>query len=417
MDRVISKQEQAKAKRKTYLKVFGGLFVISVLLYGINEMLTKTISRKDILIGVVERGEVSLEISAQGRIEPVHQIALTAPFSTILESVYHAMGDQVAVTTALLSVDRTVEEGKLRQMEDEAELKRSALRKEKLRLEKELFDLENEASVTALDIQNLKAAVSSEEKLLAIGGTTEEALQKARTALEKARLRNQKIQNELAYKKLSIQEELKRLSLNLNIAQEHIEAQKRKLEKAEMRATMKGVITFIHDKVGSAVQAGEVLARIANLDNYRIRGQVAEEFSNQVAIGMKARIESTQHTFEGVVSSVAPSSNKGMVSIYLSIQAEQEVLQTLRPDMVVDIALKKEQHTNTLRIPNKGAFQSKKVEEVFLLEGNKAERVTVRTGYRNVDWVEIISGLQEGDTIIVSNTSRFINSPIINLED
>ncbi|PWJ38445.1 efflux RND transporter periplasmic adaptor subunit [Sediminitomix flava] len=416
MDKVISQEIQHKEKRKRYIKL--GIGVVAIIGIGITtlDFLTKSVSRKDILIGVVERGEVSLEISARGRVEPVYQKALTAPFSTVLESVVKTIGDKVDKESQILILDREAELSKLKQMEDEAEVKRSQLKKEELRLNKELFDLETDASVTALEINNLKANLSSEKKLLEVGGTTEESVQKAETALQVAELNNKKLQNDLAYKKLSIQEELKLLKINLQIELENIEEQKRKLVKAEVKAGIDGAITFVNDNVGSSVQTGEVLARVANLDAFRIKGMVAESYSHQVAVGMEARIETSSEAFTGQVTSMAPSSDKGMVTFYLSIDADSTTLSKLRPDMIADVSLKLESNKGTLRVRNRGAFLGKSTEEIFVIRGGSAEKIDVKTGFRNTDWIEIQSGLYEGDSIIISNTAKFINSPVVNLK-
>ncbi|MEH0154394.1 HlyD family efflux transporter periplasmic adaptor subunit [Limibacter armeniacum] len=416
MDRVIPEKEQIKDKRKTYFRWLLAAGAVALSVYGVSQLLTKSVARRDILIGVVQRGEISLEVSGRGRIEPVYQQALTAPFSTVLIASLKTVGDQVQDTTAILNLDRTAEQSRLQQMMDEAELKKTELRKEKLRLKKELYELETETAVKSLELETLSSNLASEQKLLEIGGTTEESVSQAATALKVAKLRQQKLQNDWQVKQLAVKEEIRALEIALEIQQQHIADQERKLEKAKMQAGIDGAITFVNDKVGASIQEGEVLARIANLKAFRVRGLVAESYSQRVSVGMKARINTSQEEYLGEVSSMSPSSENGMVTVFLNIDPNSAI-EKLRPDMVVDIALMEETRDSVLKVENRGAFKGKVSEELFVIRGDKAERVKVTTGYRNDDWVEIKTGLQEGDSVIVSNTERFEQSPYVSIEN
>ncbi|NME67539.1 efflux RND transporter periplasmic adaptor subunit [Flammeovirga aprica] len=415
MDRIITKEEKLKDTKKKYFRIGTGIIFGLGILYLVNGYLTKKIDRKDISIGIVEKGNVALTISGSGKIEPTLQKAITSPFSSFIEATHKGIGDEVKSDESLLQINVAEAENTLSSMKDEAEMKRVEINKEKLRLNKELFNLKKETQINALQLKSREEALKSETKLLEIGGSTEEKVKQAKTLLEIENLKQEQLTHDLKIKEQGILQEIKSLELSLSIQLKSIQEQERKLEKAKTKTGMDGVITFIKDKVGASIAEGEVLARVANMDQFRIRGKVSEQYVASLSIGMDVLAKTSKATYSGSVTSISPSSENGMITVLVQID-EQEGLHLLRPDMIVDLSIIREQHENVLRVKNRGAFKGVKGEKLFMIKNGIAEKVTIQTGFRNSEWVELKSNVQEGDSIIISPTDKFINSPHIELK-
>ncbi|WP_044201953.1 efflux RND transporter periplasmic adaptor subunit [Flammeovirga sp. OC4] len=415
MDRIITKEEKQKDKKKQYFKIGTAVVIGLGLLYLVNGYLTKKIDRRDISIGIVEKGNVALTISGSGKIEPTLQKAITSPFSSFIEATYKGIGDNVKANESILQINVAEAENKLSSMKDEAEMKRVEINKEKLRLNKELFNLKKETQINALQLKSREEALKSETKLLSIGGSTEEKVKQAKTLLEVEKLKQEQLNHDLKIKEQGILQEIKSLELSLSIQLKSIQEQERKLEKAKTKTGMDGVITFIKDKVGASIAEGEVLARVANMDQFRIRGKVSEQYVASLSIGMDVVAKTSKASYTGNVTSISPSSDNGMITVLVQIH-EQKDLDLLRPDMIVDLSIIREQHENVLRVKNRGAFKGIKDEKIFVIHNGSAEKVTVQTGFRNSVWVELKNNVQEGDSIIISPTDKFINSTHIELK-
>ncbi|MBB3698909.1 HlyD family efflux transporter periplasmic adaptor subunit [Flammeovirga yaeyamensis] len=415
MDKVISKSTQKKAKQKKQIQYVAIIIGICAVAYFANSFLGKSIKRKDISIGVVTKGSISLTVNGSGKIEPVYQKAITSPFSTFIESIHSSIGEKVDENTSILQLNTTAEESTLSSLIDQANIKKAELEKEKLRLRKELYQLNKEVEINALQLKSREEALKGEMTLLEIGGSTEENVKQAKTLLEIEKLKQDQLQNDLKIKEKAIEQEIKTLSLSLGIQQKQIKEQRRKLDKAQAHAGIDGVITFLNDNVGASVAEGEILAKVANIEKLKIRGTVAEQNVGQISIGMEVNIKSSKHNYVGQLTSISPSSKNGMLTVFIDLP-QQDHLDYLRPDMVVDINIIKEQKENTLKIKNRGAFEGKKVEELFVIKNGIAEKVAVNTGMRNSLWVEVTSNLQEGDSVIISPYEKFKNANQIQLQ-
>ncbi|WP_281615901.1 efflux RND transporter periplasmic adaptor subunit [Flammeovirga sp. SubArs3] len=414
MDRLISQQEKKREKKVSYLKIASGVIILCGALYFINHFLSKSIDRNDILIDVVEKGDVSLTIRGTGKIEPTIQKAITSPFSSFIESTNTYLGQEIKGDQPLLTINTAEAENQLMAMIDEADIKRSHINKEKLRLSKELFNLKKDTEINQLQLQRREEELKSEEKLLSIGGSTAENVQQAKTLLSVERLKQEQLAHDLLIKEKAITQEIRTLELALSIQIKNIKEQERKLEKAKAKAGMSGVITYLNDKVGASISEGEVLARVANMEQFRIRGRISDQYVSVLSIGMDVIANTSKAAYFGSISSISPSSDNGMITVFIQLE-EQKGLELLRPDMVTDLSIIREQHQNVLRVKNKGAFKGKLVEEIFLVKNGQAQKVKVKTGYRNAEWVEVQSALNEGDSVIISPTDKFKNVPQINI--
>ncbi|AZQ64672.1 HlyD family efflux transporter periplasmic adaptor subunit [Flammeovirga pectinis] len=415
MDKVISQEELKKKKLRKYSKGTVILLVVVCAVLFLNKYLTTSIDKNDILIGVVEKGNVALTITGSGQVEPTIQKAITSPFASFIEATSTSIGQEVKSTQSLLSINIAAAEYRLASLIDEAEIKRAEINKTKLRLSKELFNLKKEVEINSLQLESKKEALKGEEKLLSIGGSTEEKVQLAKTQLAIEALKQDQLQHDLKIREQFIKQEIITLEYALSIQLKNIKEQERKLEKATAKAGIDGVITYINDKVGASVTEGEVLARVANMDHFRIKGKVSEQYVSVLSVGMDVVGRTSKGEYNGTVSSISPSSKNGMITLYVTLN-EDEDLKDLRPEMVMDLQIIKEQHKNTLRVYNRGAFKGKLVEEIFVINGNQAKKVSVKTGFRNTKWVEITSVLQEGDSIITSPTNKFDNASFVDIK-
>lgn len=414
MDRIITKEEKQKSQHKTYIKIIIGTLLVAGSLFLLNHFLTKSVLRNNITIGAVEKGDVVLAISGSGKIEPTFQVAITSPFNSFLEATNKGIGDFVNTNESLLKINTATAEYQLSSLKDEAEMKRVEINKEKLRLEKELFNLKKEAEINSLQLESRAEDLKSETKLLEIGGSTQEKVKQAKTLLAVEKLKQEQLNHALSIREKGVQQEIRSLELSLSIQLKSIQEQERKLEKSKVKANIQGVITFINDKVGASISEGEVLARIANMEQFRIRGKVAEQYVATLSIGMDVIAKSSKASYKGQVTSISPSSENGMITILVQIE-EQQGIDLLRPDMLVDLSIIREKHEGVLRVLNRGAFKGKINEELFILRDGNAHKVTVHTGYRNSEWVELTSNVTEGDSIIISPTDKFINASLIQL--
>ena len=85
--------------------------------------------------------------------------------------------------------------------------------------------------------------------------------------------------------------------------------------------------------------------------------------------------------------------------------------------MRVDVFVVTKGHHNVTRVKNGAFYQGGKEQEVFVVKDNKATRRTVRFGDSNFDYIQVVSGLQAGEEIIVSDMKEHLDTPELTITD
>ncbi len=108
---------------------------------------------------------------------------------------------------------------------------------------------------------------------------------------------------------------------------------------------------------------------------------------------------------KGEVSRISPAANQGSVEVDVSLPAE--LPKGARPDLTVEGTIEIEKLSNVLSVGRPAGAQPDGVVELFKLskDGDEAHRVKVRLGRSSVSTVEVVEGLNEGDSVILSDMS------------
>jgi HlyD family secretion protein len=116
----------------------------------------------------------------------------------------------------------------------------------------------------------------------------------------------------------------------------------------------------------------------------------------------------------GRVINVSPSVQNSVISF--DIQLDERNSKELRPNMKVDVYLVTAAHSHVMRVANGPAFKGSSVQDIFVMNGGKAERRTVHIGLTNFDYVELLDGVKPGEIIITSDMTEYKNSKEVTIQ-
>jgi HlyD family secretion protein len=122
---------------------------------------------------------------------------------------------------------------------------------------------------------------------------------------------------------------------------------------------------------------------------------------------MEAIIRINETPFRGKVTNINPSVQNGLISF--DVQLNEKTNKLFRPNMKVDIYLVTQTKSHVLRVANGPVFKGGMIQDIFVLNGNKAERRTVHIGLSNFDYVELMDQVKPGDVVITSDMSNYKN--------
>jgi multidrug efflux pump subunit AcrA (membrane-fusion protein) len=192
---------------------------------------------------------------------------------------------------------------------------------------------------------------------------------------------------------------------------------RQQLAALEIRAGIRGVVQDIPLQNGQWVAVGTVLAKVAEPDRLKAEVKVAEANAKDLRRGLAVRFESPTGPFAGHVERVDPAVIGG--SVRLDVMLDGLLPVGARPDQAVTGMVDIEKLPDVLFVARPaGALEGATV-GVFRLEPDHqhASRVTARLGRASAKEMEVLSGLAEGDEIVVSDTTAWDGSSRIRLKE
>lgn len=261
-----------------------------------------------------------------------------------------------------------------------------------------------QAGPRAADIQAADAAIAAAEaSVLAAQGS----IAAAQANLARAEAAYQRLLEPLTSEEIAI------LEAQVESARTSLELAQLRLEQSQIIAPMSGRVASILINAGEQAAPGAPAITLVNEGAFHITVNVDEIDIDQITLGQSVEITLDalpDVPVQGTISEIAPTSTSatGGVVTYLvtiNITDVDENVQ-LRPGMSANASIVTQVVEDVLIVPNWAVRLDRESGEAFVLrenaDGTIAE-VTVETGIRNEQFSELLSGLNAGDIVVVTN--------------
>ena len=249
--------------------------------------------------------------------------------------------------------------------------------------------------IKSLNINKLKAELEDARRLQKVGGRTQEDVTRAENALKIALLEKKQLENDLGYNRQSMGASLRESQLQADIEGRNLKELEYKLRQADILTDREGVLTWVNENIGTAVNEGDMLAKLADLGSFRVDGSASDVYADRVKPGLPVIVKINEQTLRGAISQVKPSVQNGVVQF--AVQLDDNRHTSLRPNMKVEIFIVTERSPRAIRVANGPAFKGPRRQSLFVLkDAHTAERREVEVGLSNFDYVELKSGIQAG---------------------
>lgn len=408
MDKNIEQQVLLNKKKKTVRYVLLGTILLVAIAFTIRYSLGSTLRQSEITTAVVIRGNIENTINASGEVLPEFEEVISSPITASIQKVLLDAGSKIRGGQSILMLDKSAARMEYEKLKFQLESKQNDIRKIRLELDKSFYDIKSNNDIKQLRINSLKASVENAKRLLKAGGGTREDVEQAELNLKVALLEKQQLENEISIKQQSMRLQMKEVALAASIQQNDLEVLGRKLIQANIQASRDGVVTWVNKNIGAAVQPGEVLARIADLSGFKVKGTISDNSIGLLKNGMTAIVRIGEAQVRGKVVNIYPSVQNATVSFDIKPDSSNNKL--FRPNLKADVFLVTDQHEQVLKVSNGPAFQGTPSQYIYVLKNGVASRKLVQIGLSNFDDVELKDQVKEGDVIITSDLKEFKNS-------
>lgn len=406
MDREIPKEELRREQRKKWL-IYGGIAVVLIAVFAVlTSLLRSSVSRKDVVMSTVDRGIIEASVNASGKVVPAFEEIITSPISTRIVEVYCKAGDSVDVGTPLLLLDLQSAQTEMSGLEDQMRMKHYELDQQRINNSTYLSDLAMKIEVKAMTVNRLEAEVANERYLDSLGSGTGDRVRQAELAYRTGRLELEQLRQQLANERQVRDAALKVKELDISVFEKNLGEKRRTLEDAKILSPRKATLTYINNQIGQKVGPGEQIATISDLSHYKVEGEIADAYGDRISVGGKAVVRIGRDRLAGTVSNITPQSRDGVIAFTVTLDDDHH--RRLRSGLKTDVYVMHDVIEDVVRVANGSYYTGPGDYELFVLTSeNELTRRRVRLGDSNFDYVEVRSGLEPGDQVVISDMKQF----------
>lgn len=195
-----------------------------------------------------------------------------------------------------------------------------------------------------------------------------------------------------------------------------LQLKQKQLDALSVKAGIDGVLVDLPHQVGEHIDPGTTLAKVVQPDQLKASLKIAETQARDIQIGQPAEIDTHNGVIPGKVTRIDPAVQNGTVTV--DIELAGALPQGARPDLSVDGTIDLDRMADVLYVGRPALGNENSTTNLFRLsaDGTTAVRVPVKVGRASVNSIQVLEGLQPGDTVILSDMSRWDSNDRLRIE-
>ena len=388
--------------------VFAGIAAISFALSRL-EPAAPSVNRATVWMDGVKRGEMIRQVRGPGTLEVLPE-AITWVAARTRGRVDRRVllpGVEVEPDTIILELSNPELDQELRDAEYQLRAQKAELADLRVTVESQFLNQQSMAMTVASDYRQAQLQAEADTRLHAENLIGELIVKRSQVRAEELATRNELEQQRLEIATASVDAQL--AAKRATVEQFRALYELRRSQKAALtvRAGISGVLQEVPVEVGQEVTPGANLARVAQPDKLKAQLRIAETQAKDIEVGQKAIIDTRNGVIDGRVIRIDPAVQEGTVTV--DVELIGALPKGARPDLSVDGTIELERLDDVLYVGRPAYGQAESTIGLFKLldDGETAVRTQVRLGRSSVNTIEVIQGLNEGDQVILSDTSAW----------
>lgn len=405
----------AKSKLKKRIRLGLIIVVVLVALGGLTYVLGRlkpampTLDRSTSVIDTVKRGPFLREVRGIGTLVPQLVRQIPAPADGRVEKIMIQAGVEVGSDTVIVELSNPQMEQQA--MDAEFQVKAAQADQENLRVRLESDNMTQQSAIATIssEYSQAKLQLDTDEVLAKQGLVPELLLKISRSKVADLANRVKVEQQRLAISARAIKAQMNAGDSRLQQLRALAKLKKDQVDALKVRAGTSGVLQQVSVQVGQQVSPGFNIARVADPASLKAELKIAETQIKDVKIGQPVAVDTRNGIIQGRVSRIDPAAREG--TFVVDAELTGPIPPSARPDLSVDGTIELERLTNVLYVGRPSFGQAQQTVGLFRLtpDGQEAVRTQVVLGRSSVSNIEIVSGLKEGDQVILSDTTAMDN--------
>ena len=362
---------------------------------------TARVTRRDLVSSVLATGAVKPQVGAEVRVG--------ARISGKVEHLYANIGDMVKKGQVIAELEKADLEAKVNQRAAELRMAEAKLSAVKSLRPREIEKAEADVAQWQATVELNKKDLARQEELLKQDFTSQQLCDRAKEQLAVAEAHLGSVRKALELAQTGYQEDLKQAAAEVERAEAALADAKVQLSYATITAPIDGVIGSVSTQEGETVAAGlnsPTFVTIIDLDRLQVDTFVDEVDIGKVKPGQTATftVDSfPSREFAGKVVAIYPKAviQENVVNYDVVVEITDAYDGVLRPEMTASVTIQLDTRENVLTVPAKAVKREGGKSVVYVLANGRPQPRDVKVGWKDSQWIEVLSGVEEGQTVLL----------------
>jgi HlyD family secretion protein len=390
----------------------GCVMAVALITYGLSRLkpAAPSVSRSTVLTDTVKRGQMLRQVRGLGTLIPEEIRQIAAPVEGRVEQKFVKPGETVNAGTVLVELSNPTLKQAAVDVEYQIKSAEADLNNLRARLDSERMSQQASTAQVQAEYSQAKIQLDTDEQLAKEGLVPMLTLRISRVKVDQLASRLEIEKKRVGSARASAEAQAAAQQARIEQLRAQLRLNQEQVASLQVRAGTYGVLQEVTVEVGQQITPGTNIARVADPTSLKAVLQIPETQIKDIALGQSASIDmrSGGAVVPGHVQRIDPAARNSTVTV--DVVLEGGLPQGARPDLSVDGTIELERLDNILYVgrPATGGGAQATV-SLFRLEpdGHTAVRLPVHLGRTSVNTVEVLDGLNEGDTVILSDTSQW----------
>ena len=409
IQRPASVARQKKLRRISF--AIAGILVIGVVSVVLARLkpAAPTVEKATVWVDTVKRGSMQVNVRGLGTLVPVDEARRLIPAVTQgrVERIILRPGAVVEPNTIVLELSEPTLQQSLSEAEQQLRAAEADYNSLQARLETERLSQRATAATIEADYKNAVLQKQVDDSLHKEGLLAEIQKNQSTVRAESLGQRNKIEQERVQVTDANVKAQLLAQQARIDQLRSMRDLRVQQVDQLKVRAGMTGVLEQVTVNVGQQVTPGLNLARVADPTRLKAELRIAETQARDLAIGQKAKVDTRNGIIDAKVIRIDPAAQQGTVTV--DVELIGELPRGARPDLSVDGEIEIVRLDNVLHVGRPAFGQEQSTVGLFKVDPTTSEamRAQVQLGRSSVNTIEILSGLAEGDQVVLSDMSAW----------
>ncbi len=407
MDRKIEKRKLTFKRILIFLSIAVFIiFVGYVFLFG-DSSRKLNVEKDRLTISTVKKASFQEFILVSGTIEPIQTIYLDLSEGGKVVQKYVQEGAILNAGDPIIKLDNPNLLLQVMSTQSSFLQAESYARLTRLTFEQNLLNKQDQLLNVNLNLLEQERVYKNNKVLFAKGLIAKNEFENNRDKYETMLQSKELLMQVLKKDSLTFQQLVEQSETNKEMSKKYLALVKDQVENLTVRAPIKGQLTALDAEIGQSFNNGFRIGQIDNIDSFKVRVEIDEHYITRITVGQVGKYEYNNKNYFLRIKTIYPQVRNGRFLVDMIFKGKEP--EGMRRGQTVRLKLQLGNVSEALVIDRGGFYQTTGGQWIFVLNksGNEAVKKQIKLGRQNINQYEVLEGIQEGESVIISSYDNY----------